>query len=51
MLWGSDGYPITKRGREWWVKHFPVPFKTKRQAVAQWERYIDILLDKKAGRL
>lgn len=48
---GSDGYPVTKMGREWWLPNFPGPFKTKRAAVEQWERYIMMLLDKKAGRL
>ena len=55
--WGSDGYPVSKRGRLWWIDgirgcgRFPVPFKTKKAAVEQWERYMQILRDKKAGRL
>ena len=55
--WGSDGYPIAQRGRKWWVDKFrsaggfPSPFKTKREAVAQFERFHQILLDAKAGRL
>ncbi len=58
MLWGSDGYPISKRGRHWWVVGYredlgkcPIPFKTKREAQAQWQRYIDVLIARKAGRL
>lgn len=49
--WGSDGYPVSKVKSGWILPHFPVVYKTKRAAVAQWERYIDILLDKNAGRL
>lgn len=48
---GSDGYPITKRGREWWVETFPIPFETKRAATERWEQHLDILRDKLAGRL
>lgn len=54
-LWGSGGYGafVTKRqrGRGWLVEAFPVVFATKRAAVAAWESYIDMLIDKKAGRL
>jgi len=56
--YGSDGYPIRKgKNGKWWVEGirgcgaFPVPYKTKREASAQWERYISILMDRKAGRL
>lgn len=54
--WGSDGYPIHKRGRLWFwdemygVKGCPAPFKTKREAFAAYERYIKILIDKSANR-
>jgi hypothetical protein len=54
---GSDGYPIIKRGSRWWVDGIrgcgacPAGFRTKREAVAQWERYINILIDKSAGRI
>ena len=54
---GSDGYPIHKRGSRWWVDGIqgcgacPAGFRTKREAVAQWERYIDVLIDKSAGRI
>tara|TARA_R110000744_G_scaffold25522_6_gene63274 strand:+ start:1828 stop:2031 length:204 start_codon:yes stop_codon:yes gene_type:complete len=48
---GSDGYPVTKIGRKWSVTHFPKMFATKREATAQWEKYIDILIDKTAGRI
>lgn len=55
LLWwsrfGSDSYPITKRGRAWWCEDCPKPFKTKKAATEHWENYIEILLDKKAGRL
>jgi hypothetical protein len=55
--WGSDGYPVMRRGRKWWVDDWrgvrgvPSPFTTKRAAVAHFERFLDILLDAKAGRL
>jgi hypothetical protein len=55
--WGSDGWPIRKVGRSWhWEDSFgyrgaPVSYKTKREAGEAVERYIDLLLDKKAGRI
>lgn len=55
--WGSDGYPIFKRGRKWWVDPFfgtggfPTGYRTKRDAIAQFESYVSILLDKAAGRV
>ncbi len=55
--YGSDGYPAQKVGRNWqwmesWgVKGAPTVYKTKRDCVAAIERYVDILLDKNAGRL
>jgi len=52
---GSNGYPIRKIGREWtWsylsISGIPVPVKTKREAIRSFKVYIDILLDKLAGR-
>jgi len=56
-MFGSEGYPIIRRGSRWWIDGirgcgvFPSGFRTKREAVAQWESYIDILIDKSAGRI
>lgn len=56
-MWGSTGYPVVKRGRSWWVDGIrglgktPVAYKTRKAAWAQWEAYIDTLIDRKAGRL
>lgn len=51
MMFGSDGYPITKVGRKWMVEHaavrFPVLFKTKREATAAFEGFLDVLIDAK----
>lgn len=50
--WGSDGYPVSKRRSQWWVDGHcgagacPRPFRTKRQAVAQWEAYIRTLIER-----
>ena len=55
--WGSDGYPIAKAGRKWfWAPAFgilgsPIAYPTKTAAVAAVEAYLDILVDKLAGRL
>jgi hypothetical protein len=56
--WGSDGYPVKRVGSHHWawgpwrsINGPPVVFKTKREAVASFEAYIAILIDKKAGRL
>ena len=56
MLWGSDGYPVYKLGRGWvWgtdhVKGPPVVFKTKREAVASFEAFEQVLIDAVAGRI
>ena len=57
MMFGSDGYPIQKSRRGWlWIEFFgckgaPIVYKTKRDCVEAVGRYIDILIDKKAGRL
>lgn len=49
-MFGSDGYPVTKLGRVWvWgteaVKGPPTVFKTKREAVASFEAFLDVLRD------
>lgn len=55
--WGSDGYPVQKVGRHWvqrdWrsVKGPPCVYKTKREAVAQFEAFHEVLLDALAGRI
>lgn len=46
--WGSEGYPVGKQGRGWaWgtddVPGPPVSFPTKREAVASFEQFLDIL--------
>ena len=56
-MFGSSGYPVQKMGRSWhwtdWrsVKGPPTTYKTKREAVAAFERFYDVLLDAIAGRL
>lgn len=54
-MWGSDGYPVRKCGRKWTWDYrslkCPVLYRTKREAVASFEAYWDILLDAKAGRI
>jgi hypothetical protein len=56
--WGSDGYPVRKlsAGRWIWdesfgVKGAPVVYKTKRAAVQAFERFVDVLIDRHAGRI
>ncbi len=55
--WGSDGYPIHKLSRGWtwgpWrsVKGPPVIYKTKKEAVASFEAYENILIDAIQGRI
>lgn len=55
--WGSDGYPVGKLGRKWQfssafgVGGTPVLYPTKKLASGAVEAYINILLDKVAGRL
>ena len=57
MMFGSAGYPVQKVRSSWqWVEFWgvkgpPITYKTKRDAVAAVERYIEILLDKNAGRV
>lgn len=54
-MWGSDGYPVSKRGGKWWVdgQHgrgaFPCAFATKRVAQDQWCRFIAVLIEKEKG--
>lgn len=49
MRWGSDSYPIAKMGRRWWIRHeaanFPSPFRTRLEAVARFEKFVDLLVD------
>lgn len=46
--WGLDGYPVQKMGRHWYwreafgVKCSPVAYKTKREAVAVFETWMDL---------
>lgn len=46
--WGSDGYPVVRLGRKWAIDtpatRIPTCFKTKREAVAAFERYLDVLI-------
>jgi hypothetical protein len=54
--WGAEAYPVVRRGRSWFVDGirgcgvFPNTFKTKRAAVDQWERYLDILIERSQAR-
>lgn len=47
--WGRSGYPISRHGKHWHVDgingygSFPTVYKTKREAVEQFERYVDLL--------
>jgi|CXWL01.1.fsa_nt_gi hypothetical protein len=56
--WGSDGYPVKKLSTGKWVwgpwgsvNGPPICFRTKREAVASFEAFYDVLLDARAGRL
>lgn len=55
--WGSRGYPVRKLGRKWQFERAfgvggtPILYPTKTLAVKAVEAYVDILLDKVAGRL
>ena len=48
-MWGSDGYPIRKVQRKWIVDTMfgvngpPTVYKTKREAAAAFERFLDVL--------
>jgi len=56
-MFGSDGYPIRKYGRVWiWEDFFGVKgpntvYTTKSEGHSAIDRYLEILCDKKAGRL
>lgn len=56
-MWGSTAYPVQKFGRNWqWVEFWgvkgaPTVYKTKREAVAAFELFMDVLRDRLAGRL
>lgn len=55
-MWGSDGYPVRKLGAKWtWsyrsISGPPVLFKTKREAVASFEAFHQVLIDALAGRV
>ena len=56
--WGSDGYPIHKYKSGCWswgpwrsVNGPPIVFKTKREAVASFEAFENVLIDALAGRI
>lgn len=58
QMFGSDAYPVQKVGNGkwlwnefWGVKGAPTVYKTKRDAFKAIECYIDVLIDKIAGRL
>lgn len=59
---GSEGYPVRKAGRYWvWEYGFSpehpdfhssrTMYRTKKEAVHSFELHLEILRDKKAGRL
>ena len=51
-MWGSDGFPVIKMGRKWWINvdetslwrpiggSVPTPFKTKTAAIEFWNRLV-----------
>lgn len=53
--WGSDGYPVRRLARRWTWEfrslRAPTLYRTKGQAVAAFEGYLDVLRDAKAGRV
>jgi len=53
-MYGSDGYPIRKLKSRWiWEQRgfkCGSTFKTKCEASASWEKFIDVLIERKAGR-
>jgi hypothetical protein len=58
MMWGSDGYPIRKAGQSRWiwdacygVGGSPKVFRTKREAVAAFESFCEVLIDATAGAI
>ena len=56
IRWGSDGYPVVKASRKWfWVEAFgikgsPAPYKTKREAFAAVEAYLETLRERISER-
>lgn len=48
-MWGSEGYPIQKFARKWsWggflsIKGPTIMFRTKREAIASFETYYEVL--------
>lgn len=44
-MFGSAGYPVRKMGSRWVCEPFPTVYHTKREAVAAFEQYYDLLLD------
>jgi hypothetical protein len=52
IQYGSDGYPVEKSGRCWIVRDWrsvkgpPIVFKTKRAAVAQFEAWEQLALER-----
>ena len=49
-MWGSDGYPIRKLKCRCWTwdfraVHSPTTYPTKREALAAFERYVELLDD------
>lgn len=55
LMWGSDGYPVQKQGRYWGWSFRSLAsgklYRTKREAVHNFEAYHDILIDAAAGRI
>ncbi len=55
--WGSDGYPVKRVGSRHWSWSYrdsintPAVYKTKREAVASFEAYHSMILDRLAGRV
>ena len=55
-MWGLAGYPIAKRGSRWFVDGMrgigavPKAFRTKREAIAQWDAYIGVLIERGKSR-
>ena len=56
-MFGSDAYSVRKLGSKWVCDDFfgngvsPVCYKTKREAVAQFELFYGVLRDVHAGRV
>lgn len=56
LRWGSDGYPIIKRGSRWYwheargVLGSPVAYRTKREATAAFETWLELMLVRARGQ-